>query len=278
MRIVFAVLAAALAAGCAGSGIKREIGLVEPLTARQCPAEAAVAWDAYGYYDFEAITAGFAEDAAAWGWTETAQPLSGDDVIVNFHIGPNIHVNRTDWVRAERRGGAWTVRTSSRAGSSYIPRPPPPGDTPADHPALQCRAPSAIAEGAISDRLAGAVDAFLADGCRSQIPILSPAPIFLKDANGIGCEDGASAYLQIETADGVERYIQRCAIPGSTLADLVAALTDGRRIEDARPIGKGVFATITVEEFWEHGGAARACEARAEAMFPDLDFDDPWAW
>ena len=278
IRPMALTIAAAMLASCATGSIKREIGLVAPLPVAQCPAESAVDWGAYTYYDFDAIEAGFAEDAAEWGWPETAENLTGDDVNIRFHISANVHVSRVNQLRAFRRDGVWTVETSERESSGYPFPPPPPDAEPGSVTALQCYPDSVILRGGMGDRLQGAVEAFLADGCRSRIPILSPAPMFLKDADGIGCEDGASAHLQIETADGVERYIQRCAVPGSTLGALIAALEGERSPVDPEALGVGRYAVLTVEEFFDGGNQSRACRAKAELLFPDMAFDAPWRW
>lgn len=258
---------------CATPPHERSIAFVDPPGYRQCPALTAVDWPGSLSWVEER---GIADSFPAYpGWADPSE-LTGDDVLVRYHASANIHVGAAKWVRARRTDGRWRIQTATSPNSN-MPPPPPPHPPPYAQVAHQCRGLHFKLEGDTTDDLAATLDAFLGDGCRAYIPPFIPAPLYLRNANGRGCEDGAFFVLQVETANSVEQYRQACAIPDASLSDVIAALERAVPTDPA-PMTVMPAMTVTLRDwasFWE---VEEACRAEAEERELDINFNDPFEW
>ncbi|WP_440958264.1 hypothetical protein ACFELO_13355 [Oceanicaulis sp. LC35] len=272
--LIYLMTTAMLPAGCATAPQERPIAFVDPPAYRQCPAESAVDWPFSLSWVEER---GFADDFPAYpGWSDRIA-LSGDDVLVRFHASANIHVGAARWVRARRTDGQWTVQTATSPNSA-MPPPPPPHPPPYTQVAHQCHGLHFKLEGVATDALAEALDAFLSDGCRAYLPPFIPAPLYLHDANGRGCEDGAHFVLQVETASGVEQYRQSCGVPGASLTHVMRALTHETPENAERMTVLPQEMTVTMRDWASVWEIEQACRAEAETQALDIDFNDPFEW
>lgn len=260
-------------AGCQTPPENRDIAFAEPPGFRQCPALTAVDWP--GSLSW-VIERGVDQNRPSYAGWDAPVELSGDDVIVNFYVGANIHVGRTNWVRAARRDGVWTIQTAV-GPDSRMPPPPPPSPPPWNEVAHQCIGHHFKAEGEASAELVAALEAFLGDGCRAYIPPFVPAPLYMRDANGRGCEDGALFELQIRTATGTERYSQACAIPGSSLETVMRAL-ERAWPENGAAMTPLPAMSVTLRDWASRYEIEQACRVEYEALELDIDYNDPFQW
>lgn len=259
--------------GCATPPHERPIAFVDPPAYPDCPAVSAVDWPGSLSWVEER---GIADDFPDYpGWSDPSD-LTGDDVLIRYHVSANIHVGAARWVRARRTDGRWSIQTATSPNSN-MPPPPPPHPPPYTQIAHQCRGLHFKLEGEATAELAATLDAFLADGCRAYIPPFIPAPLYLRDANGRGCEDGALFELQVETATNVERYRQACAIPDASLSEVIRALESATPLNPA-PMTVLPEMTVTMRDWASVWEIEQACRAEAEAQALDINFNDPFEW
>ncbi len=270
---------ALLSAGCAGTpGAERSV-FAEPLPLSSCPAENAVDWEGtLSWVDLE----GAAQRQAARG--RTYDDLSGDDVAVIFYAGPSLTVGRTNHSRIVRRDGSWSMETAESPNSLIPPTPPPPPPPPGAPPApdpvetYACTGYHYKAQGEPSGALIEAIEGFLGDGCRTHLPHVIPGIIFMRDANGRDCADGAGYRIRIETADSVHDYSIGCDVPGSTVATLRRALESERSPVNGSALQPHPAFSVTMAPAQSRYRVAQACREIAEERGYEIDYDDPFQW
>lgn len=251
----------------------------DPVRLSQCPAENAVDWEGtLSWVDLE----GAAERQAARG--RTYDDLSGEDVAIVFYAGPSLTVGRTNYSRIVRRDGIWSMETAESPDTLMPPLPPPPPPPPgapaAPDPVEEyaCTGYHYKSRGEPSEALISAIEGFLGDGCRTHLPHVIPGIIFMRDANGRDCADGAGYRIRIETAGSVDYYSIGCDVPGSTIETLRRALEAARSPVDGSALQPHPAFSVTLAPGRSRYHVARACREIAEQRGYDIDFDDPFQW
>lgn len=268
---------ALLAAACMSAPVNRDIAFAEPPGFAQCPAENAVDWEgSLSWVDLDDVARRQSEGGRVY------DDLTGDDVAVHFYAGANIHVGRVNYGRAVRRNGIWTYETA-QSPNSLVPPPPPPPPPPPGAPAIEpqdyaCTGLHYKARGVPGAELEAALEAFLDDGCRAYIPPYTPAPLFMRNENGRDCSDGAAYSIRVETAEGVEHYDRGCAIPGSTLTDLMRAFERAPSPQDAVRYSADTRAFVTLMPEPSHDRIAMQCRRLLLETGTEIDLDDPFQW
>lgn len=283
MKLKFALAAFAamgLLTGCmGGSGAERTV-FAAPQPLSQCPAENAVDWEGtLSWVDLDRAAARQAERG------RTYDDLSGDDVAVIFYAGPSMTVGRTNHSRIVRRDGRWSMETAE-SPDALMWRPPPPPPPPPPGAAVQpdpvedfaCTGRHYKSRGEPSAELIAAIEEFLADGCRAHLPHVIPGIVFMREANGRDCADGASYRIRIETADSVHSYSIGCDVPGSTMETLRRALETERSPINGSPLRPQPPFAVTLDASSSNSRIDRACREVAEARGYEIDYDDPFQW
>ena len=263
-----ALLAMACSLGACATGTPFGTRQTSSNLPAHCQAPEGVDWEATlvpGYT--ERAEDGFAHFAESRGWPATSV-MTGSDVTIRFYTSQGAAGSSTAFARLERRDGAWRLEKRVRYfGATADMTPYPPGTV---RTAI-CRPAHSRLGGPISQADAGALNTWVDDPCRGAEPAFVPSILFMEDGSAQDCLDGTSYTMQVETADGITRYMHGCRArfsAGEIMQRIINMdVTDNQPLPHLEPL----------EVTWSNG-LPEAAVCREAAQDAGIDIHDPWAW
>ncbi|MDP1632554.1 MAG: hypothetical protein Q8L66_14155 [Caulobacter sp.] len=214
-------------------------------------ASAAPRCDALSRLDrsaFTALTAAEAARAREVLLGGDAPDLGDADTVIRFHAPPGFGGSGSTWTTARRVDGVWRF---VREDLPMTPPPPPPPSADemnvSDMRGSRERRRILYQQGRLEPDRAAVIEAALNDPCLSREPDVGLAALPLRGGRLEPCFDGATFFLQIETAGGVRTFVHHCT-PRWRAGTIMRALETARGVAGDVTLTEGLAPKVYVDE------------------------------